>query len=102
MVETLKDFISKKIELLKMEATEKSVITLAFFVFSGLFILMFLVFLLLLNIGIGFLIGHYLGNYGYGMLVIAGFYLIFVIITYFFKNKIKKSVANFFLKFINS
>lgn len=102
MIETLKDFISKKIELLKMEATEKTVITLGFFAFSVLFILVFLVFILSLNVGLGLLIGYYLGNYAYGMLIIAGVYLILVFMTLFFKNAIKKSVANFFLKFINS
>ncbi|SEG61990.1 hypothetical protein SAMN05421847_3010 [Halpernia humi] len=102
MVETLKEFLAKRIELLKMEATEKTVIILAFFVFSGLFILMFLVFVILLNIGLGLILGHYIGNYGYGILLIAGFYLIFVFITLLFKNSIKKRVANFFLKFINS
>lgn len=102
MLETLKEFISKKLELLKMEAAEKTVIFFSFIAFLSIITIAFILFILLLNIGLGLLIGDYMGNYAYGILIIAAFYLVIILITFLSKKTIKRKVANFVLKFLNS
>lgn len=94
----IKEFASKKIELLKMEATEKTVTTIGTVVFVALLFLVFLFFILLLNVGLGLLIGYYLGNYAYGILIMSGIYLLLMIITLASKKAIKNRVANMIVK----
>lgn len=102
MLDTLKEFASKKIELLKMEATEKAAVSVGTIVFASLIALFFLFFIILLNIGLGLLIGYYLGNYAYGMLIMAGIYLLLIVITILTKKALKTKVANLIIKTINS
>ncbi|SFH97854.1 phage holin family protein [Halpernia frigidisoli] len=102
MLETLKEFISKKIELLKMEAAEKTVMIVSFFAFLVVLLIVGILFIILLNIGVGLYIGHLLGNYAYGILIVAAFYLLIIIITIMARTSIKNKVANFILKSLNS
>lgn len=102
MLETLKEFISKKLELLKMEAAEKIVIIFSFLAFLMILVIVFVLFVILLNIGIGLYIGHLMGNYAYGILIVAAFYLIIIVMTILAKNTIKNKVSNFILKSLNS
>jgi uncharacterized membrane protein len=102
MVDIIKDFATKKIELLKMEATEKSSITIGTLSYLIIVAVAALFFIILFNIGIGLLIGAWLGNYAYGILIMAAFYLIIILITLAARNAIKINVANKIIKFINS
>jgi hypothetical protein len=102
MLETLKEFISKKIELLKIEALEKTALIFSFLVLLSIILIAFLFFILLLNIGLGLWIGSLLGNYAYGILIIAAFYLILILIALMARKSIKNNVASFVLKFLNS
>lgn len=102
MLDTIKEFASKKLELLKMEATEKAVISLGSIVFGALIGIFFLFFIILLNIGLGLLIGYYLDNYAYGILIMAGIYLVLILITILSRKTIKTKVANSVIKSINS
>ena len=102
MVELIKDYATKRVELLKMEAMERGVLTagtLTFIILSAIFTVFFLI---LLNIGIAFLIGDYIGNYGYGFLIVAGFYLLLLILVVVFSKNLKDGVANKLLKSFNN
>lgn len=94
MLNLIKEYAFKRADLLKLEATEKAVTlvgTLAVIIlalFSALF------FIILFLFGIGFLIGSYLNNYGYGLLIVAGFYLILMIFLYLKRKGIKNFIAN--------
>ncbi|QOW09486.1 hypothetical protein Q73A0000_03450 [Kaistella flava (ex Peng et al. 2021)] len=102
MVDIVKEFASKKIDLLKMEMTEKSSITvgtLTYLLFAAVAALFFII---LFNIGLGLLIGSWLGNYAYGILIMAGLYLLIFLITFAARNAIKNNVADKIIKFINS
>ncbi len=101
MVEIIKEYLNKRLELIKLETTEKTSVGLghvvfltAIFIFGSLFVLMF-------NIGIGLLIGYYLGNYGFGLLIMSGFYLLLTLLVFSFKNKITDGIANRVIKFLN-
>ncbi|WHF52216.1 phage holin family protein [Chryseobacterium gotjawalense] len=102
MVDIVKEFASKKIDLLKMEMTEKSSLTVGTLTYLILASVAALFFIILFNIGLGLLIGSWLGNYAYGILIMAGFYLLILIITFAARNAIKNKVADKIIKFINS
>lgn len=101
MLDVLKEYATKRADLLKMEATEKTSITAGTFTYILLASIAALFFIVLLNIGLGFLIGSYLGNYAYGLLIMAGFYFLLLIIIMLSRNAIKNGIANKIIKAIN-
>ncbi len=102
MVDIIKEFASKKIDLLKMEATEKSSVTVGTLTYLLIAAVAALFFIILFNIGLGLLIGSWLGNYAYGILIMAGLYLLIIVITFAARNSIKNKVADKIINFINS
>lgn len=101
MVDILKEYISKRVELLKLEASEKSSVGFGFVVFIILSFAAVSFFVLMLNIGVGLLIGHYMGNYGYGVLIVSAFYLLIFILILLMRKTIMRSVANKIIEFLN-
>ena len=101
MVDIIKEFASKKIDLLKMEATEKSSVTVGTLTYLLIAAVAALFFIILFNIGLGLLIGSWLGNYAYGILIMAGLYLLIIVITFFARNSIKKKGADKIINFLN-
>ena len=61
-----------------------------------------LFFIILFNIGLGLLLGSWLGIYGYGILMMAGFYLLILLLIFALRNSIKYKIADTIIKFINS
>ena len=102
MVEIIKEFVSKKIDLIKMEATEKSSLTVGTIAFFSIIAIAFLFFIILFNVGLGLLIGYWIGNYAYGILIMAGFYLLVLIVVFLARKFITNSVADKIIKLINS
>ncbi|MDN3607018.1 hypothetical protein [Kaistella yonginensis] len=102
MVDIVKEFATKKIDLLKMEMTEKSSITVGTLTYLLLGTVAALFFIILFNIGLGLLLGSWLGNYGYGILMMAGFYLLILLLIFALRNSIKYKIADTIIKFINS
>ncbi|MHA6697953.1 phage holin family protein [Chryseobacterium sp. A301] len=101
MIHLVKEYASKRLELLKLEATEKSSKGAGLLVFFGLAALAALFFILLFNIGVGLYIGSLLGNYGYGILIVAGFYLLVLLLLIVLRKFITSKVAGGIIKFIN-
>lgn len=94
MLDLLKDYVYKRADLLKLEATEKAVTIIGTVAVIVLTLFSALFFIILLLFGIGFLIGAYLNNYGYGLLIVAGFYLLIILLLFMKRNAIKNYVAN--------
>lgn len=101
MLDLVKEYASKRLDLMKLEAAEKSSITLGALTFLIIATIAAIFFIVLLNIGLAFLLGSYLGNYAYGLLIMAGFYLIIFIVVLSSRNTIKNSIANQIIKFFN-
>ncbi len=101
MIDIVKEYGKKRLDLLKMEAAEKSSIGAGTATFIILAVIAALFFIFLLNIGLGLLIGHLLGNYAYGVLIMAGFYLLILIILFIARKSITNNVANRIIKAIN-
>lgn len=102
MIHLLKQYANKRFDLVKMIAIEKTSISAGFITFGILAFFAALFFIILLNIGLGLLIGYYLGNYGYGVLIIAGFYLLILIILFLARKAIGAMVANKVIRAINN
>lgn len=94
MLDILKEYAYKRADLLKLEVTEKSVTLIGAITFIILATFTALFFVILLLFGIGFLIGAYLNNYGYGLLIVAGFYLLVLGVLFAKRKSIKNWVAN--------
>lgn len=94
MLHLIKDYAIKRADLLKMEVTEKSVTLIGALAFLVLAAFTALFFVILLLFGIGFLIGEYLDNYGYGILIVAAFYLLVLLLLFWRRKSIKEKVAN--------
>ncbi len=102
MLDLIKDYALKRVDLLKMEATEKGVVSAGIATVIALIALFFVFFLILLNIGVAFLIGNALDNYAYGFLIVAGFYLLLIGLLALLMKPIKNMIANKLIKLLNS
>ncbi|MXS72764.1 phage holin family protein [Chryseobacterium binzhouense] len=101
MIETIKEYASKRIDLLKIEATEKSSISAGVIAYLVILLVAFGFFIILFNFGLAFLIGKALNDYSLGFLIIAGFYLLIMILVVVFKKKIVNMVADKVIQFLN-
>ena len=101
MIETIKEYASKRIDLFKIEATEKSSISAGVVAYLVILLGTFGFFIILFNFGLAFLLGKLLNNTSYGFLIVAGFYFLIMISVMIFKRKIINMVANKVIKFLN-
>ena len=101
MIETIKEYASKRIDLLKIEATEKSSLSAGIITYLIVLLVAFAFFIILFNFGIAFLIGRALNDTSYGFLIVAAFYLVVMFFVIAFKKRIVNSVADQVIKFLN-
>lgn len=101
MIDIIKDYTSKRLDLVKLQLTEKSSLSAGIITFLSIVLIAFSFFIILFNFGIAFLIGQSMGNIGHGFLIVAGFYFIVMIAVFFMKKAIVKSVANQVIDFLN-
>lgn len=101
MIETIKEYASKRIDLLKIEATEKSSISAGVIAYLVILLVAFGFFIILFNFGLAFLVGKALNNTSYGFLIVAAFYLFIMIVIIIFKKRIVNMVANKVIEFLN-
>lgn len=94
MVGIIKDYATKRLDLIKLEATEKSAKATGSIVFFALVVFFGILLVMFSFIGFGIWLGMYLGNYAYGFLSIAGVLLLIVLILFLFKNSITSSIMN--------
>lgn len=101
MIETIKEYASKRIDLLKIEATEKSSLSAGVITYLVLMLVAFGFFIILFNFGVAFLIGKAVGGTSYGFLIVAAFYFLIMMILMVCKKKIVNYVADQVIKFLN-
>lgn len=88
-------FGNTAIELAKLKGLETTTVVVTELIWRLSVILVFSLFVLVLNIGIALLLGELLGKSYYGFFIVAGFYLLAGIIFHFFlHNWIKKPVSD--------
>lgn len=94
MVKILKDYIENHVELLKLDATEKTLKIIGISVPLFLISIMGSFFIILLNIGLALLLGKWTGNYALGFFILSGFYLLMIVLAFLFRNHIKNFITN--------
>ncbi|HBR12434.1 MAG TPA: hypothetical protein DD740_09625 [Chryseobacterium sp.] len=100
MVEIIKDYLGKRIELIKLQITEKSSLSAGIIAFLSIILVAFSFFIILFNFGIAYLIGESLGNISYGFLIVSGFYFLIILIVVLLKKAIVNAVANRVIHFL--
>lgn len=87
LIERAEEYTKTSIALFKLKALDKTSDVASSFVSRLAVIFSFLIFLLMLNIGIALWLGEILGRSWYGFFTVAAFYGIAGIILYFFMHK---------------
>jgi hypothetical protein len=87
----VKEYTETTIELYKLNAIEASADVLSSIVARIVFIIVFALFTLFINVTISLLIGNLLGAYYWGFLVVSGFYLIIMVLLYYYNGKLIKA-----------
>lgn len=103
-IDLLKKYISDRITLIKLQSIEK-ISTIAAGIASGITLAVLgLFFLVFFSITLGFLFSYWLNNEAAGFGIVAGIYLLLIIIVLVFGKKIfgslitQKIIQNFFKK----
>jgi len=100
MFDIIKSYATKRLDLLKLEATEKSSLSAGIIAFLAILAIAFTFFIILFNFGIAFLIGQSMDNMSYGFLIVAGFYFLIMIIVLSLKKRIVRTVADQVIEFL--
>src|SRR3970282_32182 len=98
LFEKAENYTRTTIELARLNFIDKSSDVLSSLISRLVIAIVFAMFILLLNFGISFWIGEMLGNFFYGLFIVASFYLIISILLYSYKDQwIKLPVSNFII-----
>ncbi|MFC0344140.1 MULTISPECIES: hypothetical protein [Epilithonimonas] len=100
MIDIIKDYTTKRLDLLKLQFTEKSSLSAGIIAFLSIVLIAFSFFIILFNFGIAFLIGQAIGSVAYGFLIVAGFYFVLMIAVFLLKKKIVTVIANQVIEFL--
>jgi len=87
LFQTAGDYLETRVDLLQLKAVDKSSEVLSSVISKIIVLVVFLMFIVLVNIGIALLLGELMGKAYYGFFVLAAFYLIAGLI---FKSNQKK------------
>jgi hypothetical protein len=81
------EYLETRVDLVKLKAIDKSSDVISSLAASIVMILVFLLFILSVNIGVAIWIGDSLGKTFYGFFIVAGFYAIVGLILFLVKDK---------------
>ena len=99
LIERMEAYIKTTFELYKLKSLQSSANVLSSLVSRLIVIIIFSSFALILNIGIAFWLGEWLGKTHYGFFIVAIFYLVSGIVLHLFRNKwIKKPLNDKIIK----
>ena len=99
MFEKVEAYAKTTIELTKLKAVETSAKVVTSIVSRVSVVVIFSLFVLVLNIGIALLLGDLLGKTYYGFFIVAAFYLLAGILLHYYMHKwIKKPISEMIIK----
>lgn len=84
-------YLEAKAELLKLKAADKTTEALSSIGSAVILVLLAIMILFALNIGLGLLVGEWVGITYVGFFIVAGFYLLIGLIVYAKRNTILKA-----------
>ena len=95
LFERIEAYGKTTIELTKLKALKTLSNIVTSLVARVSVMVMFSLFVIVLNIGVALMLGEWLGKTYYGFFIVAGFYLVIGIVSHFFLHKwIKAPVSN--------
>src|SRR5512141_2555872 len=101
LLESGEEFGKTTLELLKLQALDKSTGLASGMVFNLVVIIIFSLFFLMGTLGVAFWLGEMLGKLWYGFFIVAGFYAATGLVVYFFmRESIKNMVSSFIIKHV--
>lgn len=100
MIGLFKNYIEKRISLLKLETTETSVKVLSMAVYILLMVALGICFFAFFCLGLGLVIGSLLGNYAYGMLIMASIFLVGLLVVFSQKKNIIENMKELLVNII--
>ena len=99
LVDRAKDYVETRVELLKLQAVNKSADVVSSVATGLVTAIIMIFFFMILNIGLGLLLGELLGKTYYGFFVLAAIYLITGLLFKSFGNKwVKEPVSTMIIK----
>ena len=81
------DYLETRIELLKLQAVNKSSYVTSSMASRFVIALIISLIVLILNMGVSMWIGDMLGKMYYGFFLVSGFYILLAILLYYFRGK---------------
>jgi hypothetical protein len=95
LFEKTEHYVKSTAELYKLKTIDKSADVISTFSAWLVIMVFFILFFLILNIGVSLLIGEALGKIYYGFFIVSGFYALGATVLYAFRNKwIKAPIRN--------
>lgn len=94
MIKIVKDYVENHVELLKLDATEKTLKIIGVSVPILIISVMVIFFLVLFNIGLALLIGNWLDSYALGFFILSTIYFLLILLAYFMRDKIKNIITD--------
>ncbi len=91
LLERIESYSKTTIDLIKLKAVDKLAKIVSNVVYGVLLSLFSFFFLIILNLALAFWLGDLLGKVYLGFLIVAGFYVLLIIILVLFKKQIIKS-----------
>lgn len=91
LLERIQDYSKTTIDLIKLKAVDKLAKTVSNVVFVLIMSLLAFFFLLIFNLAISFWLGELLGKTYLGFFVVAGFYVLLILIFILFKKQLIKA-----------
>ena len=97
--ETVKAYGKMELELAKLKFVQAATRIIAIMAFRVAVFAVWFVFVLLMSMGVGLLIGDMLGKPHYGLLIISSVYLLLIVLmTFFLGGWIKRQASNAIIK----
>lgn len=94
MFSDIKSYINQRITLTKYEIVDSTSNMFASGIFAIIVATAFLFLVLLGSLAVGFLLGDYFNNYGYGFLAVTGIYFLFLVLCLIFRKNLKNLLAD--------
>jgi uncharacterized membrane protein len=99
LLENATDYGKTSFELIKLKAVDKSSDVVSSLVPQSVVLVVFMSFMLFLNLGFAFWIGEVMGKIFYGFFVMAAIYCVIGLFFYVFMRKwLKELVCNYIIK----
>ena len=91
LFEKVENYATTSVNLLKLNAVEKSADVISSLSYRIVLLLIVAMFTLFINVGVSMYIGKLLNEYYLGFFIVSSFYLLFAVFIYIFRNKFLKT-----------